>query len=186
MADINLLETQSTVSVVKIQGKRWIFRLAMLFLVLVVGMYGYLLFSSWRIDSRLSIAQAQIKKAQDSLSGNKQRSELITRQAQITNINKLLDSHLYWSTFLTELSRVTLAQAQYSNIEVDKEGHLNLTVTVPSYAEAEKYLQVFDLPEYNKQFSNVKVMSLSKIQQSDLIKTTMRLQLTLNPELLKK
>ena len=185
MADINLLQTQTTISTVRDQGKRWLFRLAVLILVVVVGAYIILLLSNWRTESKLSTAQAQIKKVQDSLNNNKKRSELITRQAQISHIDKLLNNHLYWSEFLPELARVTLTQAQYSIIEVDKEGHLNLTVTVPSYADAEKYLQVFDLPEYNQKFSNVKVMSLSKIQQDELIKTTMRLQLTLNSDLLK-
>lgn len=184
MADINLLQTQSTLSSVKYEGKRWIFRIAVLILVIVLGAYVVLQVTNWRNQRSISEAQAQIKKVQDSLASNKQRSELLTRQAQLSHINQLLSGHLYWSKFLPELARVTLTQAQYSIIEVDKEGHLNVTVTVPSYAEAEKYLQVFDLPEYNQQFSNVKLVSLSKIQQDDLVKTTMRLQLTLNPGLL--
>lgn len=186
MADINLLQTQSTISAVRDQGKRWLFRIAIFILVIVIAAYAFLILSSWRSDSKLTEARTKIKAVQDSLSNNKKRTELVTRQAQISNVDKLLNNHLYWSEFLPELARVTLTQAQYSIIEVDKEGHLNLTVTVPSYADAEKYLQVFDLPEYNQKFSNVKVLSLSKIQQDDLIKTTMRLQLTLNSELLKQ
>ncbi len=185
MADINLLQTQSPVSAIKSQGSRWLFRLSMVILIIVVGAYLVLWFFDLRTSRKLSNAKTEIKQAQDTLSNNKNRGELITRQAQINNVNKLLANHKYWSSFLPELARVTLTQAQYSIIEVDKEGHLNLTVTVPSYADAEKYLQVFDLPEYNKQFSNVKVMSLSKIQQDETIKTTMRLQLTLNSDLLK-
>jgi hypothetical protein len=186
MAEINLLQTQSTISQVRDQGKRWLFRLAILILIVVVGAYLILLFSNWRTDNRLDYSQNKIRQVQETLSNNKKRSELVTRQAQISHINKLLSNHLYWSEFLPELSRVTLSQAQYSIIEVDKEGRLNLTVTVPTYADAEKYLQVFDLPEYNQRFSNVKILSLSKIQQDEVIKTTMRLQLTLNSDLLKK
>nr|MDQ3018735.1 hypothetical protein [bacterium] len=96
-------------------------------------------------------------------------------------LNILIKDHLYWSYILPELARVTLKSAKYTAIEAESTGKLNLTVSLASYDDLDKFLQIFDLPEYNQQFSNVKVMSLVKTQQEDVVETVARLQLTFNP-----
>ncbi len=186
MSEINLLETQSTFHQVKEKGKRWILRIATMVFILTLGLYGYLFYSDWSGQRQIAEHQQVISETQASLENNQQRSELITRQGQLQSASDLIDAHLFWSGLLPELARVTLASAEYSTLETTEEGDLNLTVTVPTYAEAEKYLQVFDLPEYNRYFSNVRVMSLSRSQKDNILQTQMRLQLTMDPELLKR
>lgn len=185
MSEINLLEQESSVSKIKSKGKQWLSRLVGLVLVLSLLLYGYLFYDGWRLDQKISESQAKINEYQAELQNNDKREELLTRQAQLKSANQVLDKHMYWSVLLPELARVTLASAQYTNIDADVDGELGLTVTLPSYNDAEKYLQVFDLPEYNANFSNVKIVSLLKTQQDNLLKTTMRIQLTLSPDFLK-
>lgn len=185
MADINLLDQESSVSKIKNQSKQWLSRIAGVILVLSLLLYGYLFYSSWSLNNQIGESQAKITQYQSELQNNKKRDELIARQGQLKYTNQLLDNHMYWSILLPELARVTLNSAKYTSIETNVEGELGLTVTVPSYSDAEKYLQIYDLPEYNKNFSNVRVMSLSKTEQDNLLKTTMRLRLTLDPTFLK-
>lgn len=186
MAEINLLQTQSTFHQVKERGKRWLLRIVTLIFVLTLALYGYLFYSDWSGGKAITEHQAVIAEVQSSLENNQKRSELLVRQGQVKSANDILAKHLFWSGLLPELARVSLVSAEYSLIETTAEGDLNLTVTVPTYSDAEKYLQVFDLPEYNKYFSNVRVLSLTRAQQDEILQTTMRLQLTLNPDLLKK
>jgi hypothetical protein len=186
MAEINLLEQHNTINTVKEQGKRWLLRLATLILLVILATYAYLFFSDRSAQKQIATNRSHIIEAQNQLENNKQRSELITRQGQLQSANKLLSEHLFWSGLLPELARVTLTSAQYSTIDTTSTGDLSITVSLPSYSEAEKYLQVFDLPEYNQQFSNVRVLALGREQKDDVLRTTMRLQLTMNPELLKK
>lgn len=186
MAEINLLETKSAISTVKETGKKWLLRLATLILIVVLAIYAYVFYSDWSGKREVGELKSSIAAAQAEMQNNKERAELVTRQGQLQSVNQLLSQHLFWSTLLPELARVTLTSANYSTIETSAKGDLTVTVTVPTYAEAEKYLQVFDLPEYNQQFSNVQLLALSRNQQDSTLQTTMRLQLTLNPALLKK
>lgn len=185
MSDINLLQTQSNIHAIKATSQKWLLRIVTLVLVVALLMYGYLMFMSWNNSKKIKIVQDQINQVKSELDANKQRSELVTRQGQLKQVNELLAKHQYWSLFLPELARVSLASSQYTNIDLDQNGDLLLSVSFPSYQDAEKYLQVYDLPEYHKYFSNVKVLALSKLQQDNSLKVLMRLGLTLNPELLK-
>lgn len=186
MSEINLLQSQSTFRQVKEKSKRWLLRVATLVFILTLALYGYLFYSDWSGQRQIAEHEQVIAETQASLENNAQRSELIARQGQLRNATELIEAHLFWSGLLPELARVTLASAEYSTIETTEEGDLNLTVTVPTYSDAEKYLQVFDLPEYNRYFSNVRVMALSRSQKDNILQTTMRLQLTMDQALLKK
>lgn len=186
MAEINLLDSQTHTNNLKAQGSRWLLRIMTIIFVASLLSYALLLFLNWSTGKKITEATDAIVSYQNESKNNKDREELITRQGQLNNINSLLAAHLYWSKLLPELARVTLTSAYYSTMTASADGSLDLTVNTPSYSEAEKYLQVFDLPEYNKEFSNVKVMSMSKSQQGNALATTMRLHLTLNPDFLKK
>ncbi len=186
MADINLLDSQAHTNVIRARGKQWLLRLVTIVLVAALLLYAGLFFMSWRADKKTTEAKQTIENTVAEMQANEKRKELITRQGQLKNIDQLLAAHMYWSTLLPELARVTLTSAQYTSISANDDGSIELTVTVPSYSEAEKFLQVFDLPEYNKQFSNVKVMSLAKTEQGNLLATVMRINLSLSPDFLKK
>lgn len=186
MAEINLLETKNTIASVKQTGKKWLLRLVVVLLFL--AMAGYLLIFIMQSSAKNKITNLETKMSQvrTELQNNKERNELITRQGQLQDLNKLLGEHQFWSTLLPELARVSLTSASYTTIETATAGNIILSVAVPTYADAEKFLQVFDLPEYNQQFSNVRLLALSRSQQDNVLKTVMRIQLTLNPNLLKK
>jgi hypothetical protein len=187
MADINLLQTETSFSGNSgDRALRFLAKLFMFLLFVALAAYGFLLFTNWRSGQNLAKVKAQSDQKQAEAIASPERNELITRQAQLIELEKLADKHTYWSVLLPELARVTLKSAKYTTISADRDGQLNLTVTLPSYEELEKFMQIFDLPEYNKQFSNVKITSINKTQVGDSIETEVQLELTFNPEFILK
>lgn len=186
MPDINLLQTPTVhTSAISSRSRALLARLLMLVLILVVVGFGLLKFLTWQDGKNITTTQAQVASAQTDALNNKDRKELITRQGQSKELDSLVQNHMYWSYMLPELAKVTLKSAQYTEIDVDDQGKLLVTVTLPSYDDLEKYMQVFDLPEYNQQFSNVKIDSISKQQINDTVQMVVRLELTFDPDFLK-
>lgn len=186
MADINLLQNDSYESGVNAGYAATVLARLLLLLVMgVIAIYAVLYFDSWRSDSSLQEVTSKISTKQAESLTNKDRNELVTRQEQLAELEVLIDKHVYWSYLMPELARVTLKSAQYTEIEAKSDGKLNLTVKLPSYEDIEKYMQIFDLPEYNQQFSNVKITGINKVQTESTVETELRLELTFNPEYIK-
>lgn len=150
-------------------------------MVIYAGMYFY----TWRTTSTLADVNRQVQTIQAEALANTDRNELVTRQEQLAELETLITNHSYWSYILPELARVTLKSAKYTNIQAAKDGKLNLSVSLPNYAEVEKYMQIFDLPEYNQQFSNVRIVGIDSVQNETTIETLLRLQLNFNPEFIR-
>lgn len=187
MADINLLGTDSHNSSSVNNGMlaRLLARLMMLLLFLSVAAYAGLYLLNYLSKNNLETTNTKIEQLQTQALASKDRNELVTRQEQLKQLDVLVDKHLYWSSLLPELARVTLKSARYSEITATSDGKLELSVLLPSYGDIEKFMQIFDLPEYNKQFSNVRIVGIDNTQTGTTIETKLRLELTFNPALIK-
>ncbi len=188
MADINLLQPEQVSAATIIgRGQYVVSRILMIIMVVLLAGYAYLFIDLRSTNSSLSTTKEKIASAQGEALNNKDRNELITRQGQLKELDNLIKGHLSWSYLLPELARVTLKSAKYTNIDADASGKLDLTIALSSYEDLEKFLQIFDLPEYNEQFSDVKVLSITKTQQADTgtTETTVKLQLKFNPTFIK-
>ena len=186
MPDINLLQTQSSDPGEAVNNVARVF--ARLLLIAVIGVivaYAVLYFIGWRSQSTLDKTNMQVQSRQAETLGNVGREELVTRQEQLKELETLVDQHVYWSYLMPELARVTLQSAQYTNIEANSDGKLTMTVTLPSYQDIEKYLQIFDLPEFNQQFSNVRIVGIEKTQSEGSLQTQLTVQLMFNPAFIK-
>lgn len=186
MPDINLLQSESHDIGSEVSNAARIFaRLLFVVMIFTFVAYGVLFFFNWSAESSLSKVTSSIQVKQAEIINNKDRNELITRQEQLAELETLIDKHVYWSYLMPELARVTLKSGRYTNIEANSAGKLNLSVNLPSYEDVEKFLQIFDLPEYNQQFSNVRIVSIGKTQTGTAIETQLTVQLTFNPAFIK-
>lgn len=186
MAEINLLNTDSAQShSLAAKSKKWLMRVVSLIFVGVLVYYGFLFLSGQNAEKDLEEAKNTVTSYQNEINESSRRQELITRQGQLNQVNKLVDAHLAWSQLLPELARVSLTSARYTNIEAKEDGQLDVTVELSSYADADKYLQVFNLPQFNSSFSNVTIMALTRSQDEEGSKVSMRLRLEFDQELLK-
>ncbi len=181
MAQINLLGSSDL-------GKKSGFpttllgRVLFVVLILVLVYYTYLFFSIRSKTSAIAEMEQRIAQAQSESLSNIDRKELLTRQQQLQNANDLIKTHVYWSYFLPELAKVTLQNSSYLDITTQNNGIVELTLVVPNYAEMDKVLQVFDLPQFNQQFSDVKIVSIGKSQQKDVIRNELKVQLKFNTD----
>lgn len=186
MADINLLGTDNSNYNFAKTGASLAVKILVGLLVLVLLYYGYLRWQVSRTENSIRDMQAKTSQVEADALGRPERGEVVTRQAQLQNLDSLIKNHLYWSGMLPQLARVTLKSASYAGLNADTNGTLSLDVIVPNYAEADKYIQVFDLPEFNQQFSDVKVLSINKIQQGSTVQVELKLQLKFNPDFIRK
>lgn len=186
MSEINLLGSDSAVNNVSSgMVPKLVARILMIALAVAVLIYIILYIVNYTTNSNLTTAQAQIQAVQSQALGNKERNELVTRQEQLLELDTLIDNHVYWSYLLPEVARVTLKSAKYSEITARSDGKMELSVNLPSYADVEKFMQIFDLPQYNQQFSNVRIVAIDNTQNGSTIETKLRLELTFEPSFIK-
>jgi cell division protein FtsB len=136
-------------------------------LVLLVAYYGWLVVDSKRVTQSILDTQALITKEKQEGLNLPKRQEVLVRQQQLQAVNEAIGNHLYWTQLLPELARVTFNQVHYSSIKVDTDGLVTMNGSVPTIGDLDKYLQVFDLSDYNKNFSDVRVGGYTKMQGAD-------------------
>lgn len=119
------------------------------------------------ITKEVGATQEAIIAKQKQILADPNRRQLLVRQGQLQAAGDLVDEHKYWSRLLPELARVTLKNASYISFSADTNNTARMSVTVPSYKDFDQFLQVFDLEDFSKHFSNVTVSSVGKYQQGD-------------------
>ena len=164
MAQINLLKQSTQTHSFIDNTPKILARIFLVVLSLLIIYYLWLFFSSKSIDSQTAKATAKINADTQSALNMKNRDEVLTRQQQVKSLAGLISSHVYWSQLFPELARVTLKTASYSSLKVGLNNDLGLTVTVPSLADLDKYMQIFNLASFNQNFSEIRIGGFNKIQ----------------------
>lgn len=185
MAQINLLK-QKSASQNFLEGlPALIVKLLVVVLIGVLVYYGWIYLKQRDVDGQIVELQERIAQSKQSVLENENRNELFTRQAQLQELDKLIEGHLYWSQLMPALANVTLKSANYSGLKILDDGEITLKVTVPDLVELDKFLQVFDLPSVNSKFSNVRIGSFHKVQDEDNTVLSFDVKMQYNPEILK-
>lgn len=153
--------------------------------VLVLGYWGWLYFSFGKNAKEINNLNGQITSLRTQALNMADRPELATRQLQLKEYSGLLDKQIYWSQLMPVLASSTLKTATYNSLKVSPEGTVSLNVSVPQVEELDKFLQVFDLPQYNKYFNNVRISSLSKVQTAAGTQIRFEVKFNYDPELIK-
>ena len=164
MAQINLLKQTSNTGNFWSSGPKIFVRLFLLVLLALVGYYVWLYIDLSSTGNQITSEQNKINADQQAALSIPNRDELFTRQQQVKDLESLIGGHVYWSQFFPELAKVTLKNASYSNMSVSTAGDLTLSATVPTLEDLDKYMQVFDQPEFNKNFYDVRIAGFTKIQ----------------------
>jgi cell division protein FtsB len=168
MPQINLLGQDSQrYSAPWTKGPLYTVRLFAFLFVAMLAYWGYLFVRTRITTKEVADIQAQIIKTQKEILSSEKRRELLVRQGQLDATGRLLQEHKYWSRLLPELARVTLKTASYISFSADSVGTAHMVVTVPSYKDFDKFLQVFDLAQFNDHYFQVTVSSVGKFQQGD-------------------
>lgn len=150
-----------------------------------VAYYGWVFFQTKKVTAELVRVQDEIAAEKASVSGIQDRDELLTRQLQLQSLDKVIAKHAYWTHVLPELANVTLRSATYSNIKATAEGVISLSGKVPTLEELDKFLQVFNLPEYSANFNMVRLGSYHVAQEDEGTSVSFEIKMNYNTGLLK-
>lgn len=184
MAQINLLSGQSHKTQLPWQQMMQIL-VKVLSGIAVVSLlaWAYLFFSTRATETKIFNTQNDIKQSSQKLVSLPERKEVIARQGQLKAYNTLVTNQTHWSTFFaTKLAPVTLKSARYISLNAQNNGNLRFSVSVPTYSDLDKFLQVFDSDKLNKVFSEIKVVSLAKSQSGDKLDIRFDVTMKYNPE----
>jgi len=160
-------------------------KIAIIGLLAMLGFYIWAFLGVKKSNREIIALQDSITLQKQTLASFEGWNEILTRQAQLKNLNDLISGHLYWSQILPELAKITLSTAAYTNFSATQEGgEISLNVQMPSMAELDKFLQIFDSPKINKFFSNIKIGGISRIQNEKGQIVGVTLQMNYDPVLL--
>ncbi|MBI4049771.1 MAG: PilN domain-containing protein [Candidatus Doudnabacteria bacterium] len=182
MPEINLLKNQlKDRSAVWVRRNRLIVSslFALIILEITAGVL-LLLFKQSITNKKQEITDSNIQ-IQSSL--NEKQKELVPAkafQAQLKNLTRVVDSHVYWTAFFDELSAVTLKKVRYTQLQADSSGKVYLEGRVDTYTDLGKLLLGLST---SKSFSNVRLLSSSP-ESSEVGGLIFSLDLNINPELL--
>ncbi|MDR3643016.1 MAG: hypothetical protein P4L74_05315 [Candidatus Doudnabacteria bacterium] len=165
MAQINLLKQNSSRQPFAESFYRLLPAVFGLILLGVFCYYGWLIFSEHSISGQTSALQIKMNQESQGALNNPRRSELLARQLQLKDLNSLVAAHLYWSQIFPVLAQVTLKKAIYDNLTINPQTNtIVLSTEVPTLEDLDKYMQVFNLPQFNKYFSNVRIGGFDQVQ----------------------
>jgi len=106
-----------------------------------------------KIDAATSVnadLQTQLTQKQATLTDAK------TFQAQLENLQVLVNNHTYLSPLLEELSKSTYSKTQFVNLDASQSGKIHLEGRVDNYSDLGKLLLGLST---SKKFKNVKLLS---------------------------
>lgn len=184
MAQINLLKQNSPSKNIADAVPGILVKLLIVILVGLLGYYAWLFYKTKAVGKNIVSLQESIAKEKKEIADQKDREELLTRQQQLQQLDSLITSHPYWSEVLPALAKVTLKSASYSNITATQEGYLIMSVKLPTLIDLDKFLQVFDLPEFSSNFSDVSIGAYHKVADGDKTSIVFEMKLKYNPKLL--
>lgn len=185
MAQINLLKQTAPNRNLGESTPQLLVRIFVGALLLLLIYYAWLLFDSSHVDSQIVQEQAKVNAAKQQALAMQDRNELLTRQQQIQSLQGLIGAHVYWSQLFPELARVTLKTASYSSIRAGEADQISLDVTVPSLADLDKYMQIFNYPQFNQNFNEIRISGYSKVQSQSATSVQFEVTMQYNPALLR-
>ena len=185
MAQINLLKQSGSSYNFWENFSGMLVKICLALLVLLAAYYGWLFWQSGQIDKQITNTQSAVASKNSEVYGMKDRDQALTRQQQVQALNSLIGSHIYWSQLFPVLASSTLKSAYYKSLKVDPQGSIELQVSLPSLEDLDKYMQVFDQPEYNKYFSNLRVSSFSQVQGKGQTSIDFSVKFDFNPGIIK-
>lgn len=168
MPEINLLNNNSQQASFGSTLASTMSKALVVVLILLLAYWGYVLLATRSAKNGIASATFAIEQDQQEIIKNGGRSEVLTRQAQLKQASTLITNHVYWSRFFSDVAKATLKTAAYGGFSVDPDGVITASVIVPDYQALDQFLQVFDLPAYNGNFSNVRIISVSKSEEENV------------------
>jgi hypothetical protein len=185
VAQINLLKQSSTGGDISKNIPKFLIWVFLVILALLLCYYGWLFSESKSMDNKIAAAETKINNDNQTMAApSSGKDELLTRQQQLQILSGLISGHVYWSQIFKPLADATLKNASYSSLAVGAGQDLTLSVTVPTLEDLDKYMQIFNLPEFNQNFSNVDIGGFSKVQGKNTTSIQFQVKMQYDPKII--
>lgn len=130
---------------------------AVVAVALVAGGYGGLVWYEQRIFDKVEETDRQIENVEKTISGlRKEQAEALVLKSQTDQIKDVLDHHVYWRDFFTELEKFTLPEVSYEQFAGSFTRGINPTFTLSarcdSFDTIAKQLIIFQEAVADKEF----------------------------------
>ena len=184
MAQINLLKQSGSTHHFGSAIPKIVVRILVVVLLVLLGYYIWLFVTIKSTEDKIFQAQAKLNTDKQAALTIQNRDELFTRQLQLKSLADIISKHVYWSQLLPELARVTLKTSSYSTMRASADGSVDLSVTVPNLSELDKYMQVFDVAEFNENFNDIRIGGFSKVVSEKGTTIQFAVKMKYKPELI--
>lgn len=158
MQEINLLKNQFRNQTTVWERRQRLITASLIAVIILEITAGVLLFLfKQSVDKRKGAVVERNIQTQAKL--NVKQNELVPAkalQAQLKNLSRLVDSHVYWTSFFDELSKVTLKKIHYTQLQTDVAGKVYVEGRAENYSDLGKLLLGLSTSE---NFSNVRLLS---------------------------
>jgi Tfp pilus assembly protein PilN len=140
MQDINLLQNKlKDRSESWDRRNSWIIGILIFVLVAVAGLGGLFLYLNQDTQSRLDALKAENNSIKSKL--NSDQGDLASAkdfQAQLGNIDQILDHHIYWSAIFDQFQMSILKKAKYASLQAKTNGNVHVEGLTDSYEDLGK------------------------------------------------
>jgi len=184
VAQINLLKQQDSTSNFGQFLPGLFVKVLTVAVICLFAYYGWLFLKAKKLVNNISAAEKTISDSKTQAATMPGRDELLTRQAQLKELSGLISKHTYMSQLIPALAKVTLKTAIYTSLKSAGDGNMTLSVALPDMNELDKFLQVFDRPEFSKNFNNLRIGSIHKVQSNGRLYYKFDVIMTYNTSLL--
>ena len=152
-----------------------------LFLFFVVSAYGLI------IQKNADQLQLNLGKIDQEIADIEKNASALTKfQNKLSSAKSLLDSHIYWSQFLTEFEKQTLPTVSFGGLSVTTGSPFSLSATAPDFKTLGKQLLAFQRAAHLMSGVHVTAGNAVLNQFADVTGVSFEVAFTLNPEVLKK
>lgn len=146
--DVNLIPEDV---LVKLEPKAKLKQLGLVLGVLIIlvgSSYGYLLYKQSQISGKIEGVKKEIASVEQEIIGLESvRKEASSIKKKVDSINLILNSHIYWSQFLTLLEQYTLPKVYYTNLAGNVAGKVTLTAKAPDLKTLSNQYVIFQNAE---------------------------------------
>lgn len=154
-----------------------------LFILAFVGVrvYAYVIAQNAR---QLSVNLGKIDEEITTLEKNS--ASLNQFQNKLSILKSLLDGHIYWSQFITELEKYTLPSVAYDALSVAPGTAISFSATAPNFRTLARQLLVLQEAKSLADAVRITAGSAQLDQSGDIDGVSFEVSFTMNPNILKK
>jgi hypothetical protein len=185
MPEINLLQGNVNTSGNSTATRIVFGVLGAIVLLAAAGSGAYFYEQNSSVNSQIASTVAAQAAAQSSVTADKNYKSFTTTQQDLSSLTTLFGSHVGWTSLIPKFSSATLKAVSFSNFKAAIGGGVDVSGSAPSFADLDKMMQGFQLPDFSPFISSVSLVSIGLAHSSAGNSVSFSVHVNVNPATLK-